>query len=266
MTPRSKLALFVFTTVLCIVAVFFLPRIPQPPAYADFADKRALLGIPNFGDVASNLFFLLAGFYGIAVTLRRRNQFHDSREIVAWLILFAGVTLTAFGSAYFHLLPNNERLVWDRLPMTIGFMALFAALLAERVSVSLGFRLLPFLLAVGAGSVIYWIWTEHQGRGDLRAYLLVQFYPLLAILLLLWLFPARYTRGYDYLVGLGFYAAAKALEVADKPVFALTRHTVSGHTLKHIAAAVGGYWLARMIALREPVANRSQHSAEAASR
>lgn len=266
MSRRARLLSFAVFTAACIVAVFLVPRIPQPAGYADFADKRSLLGIPNFGDVASNLAFLAAGLFGIVTAVRRRDHFRDSREIAAWLVLFAGVTLTAFGSAYYHLLPNNERLVWDRLPMTLGFMGLFAALLGERINVRLGTWLLPVLLAAGIGSVVYWIWTEHQGLGDLRPYGFIQFYPLLAILLLLWLFPPRYSRGYDYLIAFGFYAAAKILELADKPVFALTSHTVSGHTLKHISAAVGGYWLARMIAHRQRIAEPSTRPAAAVSR
>lgn len=251
MTRTSKLLTFVGLSAGMIGAAFLFPRMALPLSYHDFADKRAWGGIPNFGDVMSNAAFLVGGLYGLAVTVRRRSDFLDPCERAAWLVMFAGVTLTAFGSAYYHLAPGNDRLVWDRLPMTIGFMGLFAAMLSERISVQLGYRLLPLLLAIGASSVAYWIWSEHQGRGDLRPYAIVQFYPLIAILVLLWFFPPRYTGGRDFLITLGFYAAAKLLEIADKPVFALTGHTVSGHTLKHIAAGVGTYWLARMIARRE---------------
>lgn len=243
--------MFFAVTFVAIAGALFLPRIPQPPAYHDFSDERTVLGVPNFGDVVSNLGFLAAGIYGIAVTLRRRQQFADGREIAAWLVLFVGLVLTTFGSSYYHLRPDNARLFWDRLPMTLGFMGLFAALLGERISVRLGFRLLPLLIACGIASLVYWIWSEQMGRGDLRPYLLVQFYPLVAVILLLWLFPPRYTRGYDYLIALGFYALAKVVEVADRAIYALSGQVVSGHNLKHLAAAVGGYWLARMLAKRE---------------
>lgn len=82
---------------------------------------------------------------------------------------------------------------------------------------------------------------------------MVQYYTPVLILLILWLFPARYTRGADLLAAMGFYALAKALELLDRPIFSLG-HVVSGHTLKHLAAALGVYWVFRMLARRRPVA------------
>jgi len=48
-----------------IVAIFLLQPIPQSEAYHNFADKRALFGIPNFLNVVSNLLFLVVGALGI---------------------------------------------------------------------------------------------------------------------------------------------------------------------------------------------------------
>ena len=76
--------------------------------------------------------------------------------------------LTGFGSAYYHLEPNNPTLVWDRLPMTIGFMSLFALIFAERIDDGLGRKLFPWLVA-GFASVLYWHLAD-----DLRPYLLMQ--------------------------------------------------------------------------------------------
>jgi hypothetical protein len=84
--------------------------------------------------------------------------------------------------------------------------------------------------------VAYWYWSELHGRGDLRLYLLVQYGSLLLVLLLLLLYPPRYPGTAYLVVGLGVYAAAKWLEAADHRIFALG-HIVSGHTLKHLAAA-----------------------------
>ena len=75
--------------------------------------------------------------------------------------------LTAACSSYYHLAPDNARLVWDRLPMTVGFMGLFAAMLTERVNPRLGRALLVPLIFAGVGSVVYWFWTELRGVGDL---------------------------------------------------------------------------------------------------
>ncbi len=164
-----------------------------------------------------------------------------------------GVTLTAFGSSWYHLNPNDATLVWDRVPMTIRFLGLVAALLAERVSVRAGLWLLAPLIVLGVASVIYWEITQRQGRGDLRPYAFAQFGSLLILALLILLFPARYTRMYDLGISLGLYAFAKLLEAADHPIYSALRF-VSGHTLKHLSAALSAYWIVRMLRLRRPVA------------
>lgn len=253
MRRRFKQTAFVAVTAGAIAVTFLLPRYDLPPTYHDFADRRVLFGVANFADVASNFGFFVAGLYGIAVTLSRRRHFEDQRELAPYLVLFGGLVLTAFGSSYYHLRPDDARLLWDRLPITVAFMGLFAAMISERLSVPVGFRLLPLLVCCGGASLGYWMWTVEAGNRDLRPYILVQFYPLLAILLLLWMFEPRYTRGYDFLIALAFYIAAKMFEVADKPVYAATGNVISGHTLKHLSAGVGGYWLARMLANRKHV-------------
>ena len=248
---RLKKIAFLFVTAGAIAATFLLPRYDLPPTYHYFADHRVLFGVANFGDVASNFAFLVAGLYGVAVTLLLRKHFADPSELASYLVLFGALALTAFGSAYYHLRPDDTRLFWDRLPITVAFMGLLAAMISERLSVLIGFWLLPVLVGCGGASLLYWRWTVEVGNRDLRPYILIQFYPLLAILLLLWMFEPRYTRGYDFLIALSFYAAAKIFEVADKPIFAATGEMISGHTLKHISAALGGYWLARMLTKRE---------------
>lgn len=72
------------------------------------------------------------------------------------------------------------------------------------------------------------------------------------MLLLALVFPKRYTRTSDLAIVVGFYALAKALETLDKPIFAVG-DIVSGHTLKHLAAAAAGYWILRMLQQRNPV-------------
>jgi hypothetical protein len=131
----------------------------------------------------------------------------------------------------------------------IVFMALLAAVIAERVSIGAGLWLFPVLQAAGIGSVLLWRASELHGHGDLRFYAAVQVYSILVLLLVL-LFPAKYTRGKDFAVVVGFYVLAKILEETDRQVFALG-HIVSGHTLKHLAAAAAGYWVLRMLTKRE---------------
>lgn len=240
------------------VTVFLLPRIPQDPAYHNFSDQRELLGIPNCLNVISNAPFLLVGIWGMfVVAAGGGSRFIHSRERLPYFVFFIGVALTAFGSAYYHLQPANDRLVWDRLPMTIGFMALVAAVISERVSVKAGVALAAPLITVGIGSVLYWNVTETVGRGDLRPYALVQFGSLLAILLLIGLYPPKYTRGRDFVISLAIYGLAKMFEATDRQVFAFGG-IVSGHTLKHLAAAVSAYWILRMLRMREPFQSAMQ--------
>lgn len=240
-----------------IVAILFVSPIPQNEAYHNFADQRPMLGVPNFLNSISNLPFLFVGLLGAGFVLREtggaQTAFIERSERWPYLIFFLAVALTAFGSTWYHLRPSDQTLVRDRLPMSVGFMSLVAAIICERVSVKAGIRLLIPLILFGAASVIYWNATQANGHGDLWPYALAQFGSLLVLLLLVALFPPRYTRGADLIVSLGFYGLAKILEAADRQVFALGG-IVSGHTLKHLAAAVSGYWILRMLKLRTPYA------------
>lgn len=237
------------------IGVFLVPPIPQSENYHHFVDTRTFGGVHNAFDVASNAFFLIVGLLGMHFILGDLSAAHsvqrflDPRERWPYLIFFTGVALTAFGSAYYHLHPDDARLVWDRLPMTLGFMSLLAATLNERISAKTGTRLLVPLLIFGIASVLYWNVTVAHGAGDLRPYVLAQFGSLLILLLLVALFPPRYTRGADLIASLLIYALAKVFEAADRPVFHLGA-IVSGHTLKHITAAVSAYWILRMLKLR----------------
>lgn len=239
-----------------VAAVYAGPPIPQPLAYHDMADQRPCLGIPNCLNVLSNVPFAVVGALGLAAALGwrvgNRAHFSDPWERWPYAALFGGVALTAVGSSYYHWAPDNARLVWDRLPMTVGFMGLLTAIVAERVSVSAARWLFIPALALGVASVAYWHWSEVQGAGDLRPYALVQFGSLLVVVLLLLLYPARYAGGGYLAAAFAAYVAAKALELADEPIFALGR-IVSGHTLKHLAAAGSVACLVGMLTHRRSV-------------
>jgi hypothetical protein len=212
-------------------AVASMPPIAQPLAYHRFADTRTLLGVPNFWNVLSNLPFLLVGLAGLAWTLRRLAMLE--RELrAAWLVLFAGVALVGLGSGWYHLDPNNASLVWDRLPMTLAFMAFFAIILGEHVQLRLARLALWPLLVAGVASVLYW-----RASDDLRPYALVQFLPVLLIPLLLVLYPRR-GSGVVWLA-LACYVLAKLLEHFDSQIHAALGQAISGHSLKHVAAAAG---------------------------
>ncbi len=247
-------------TLLCLAAALLLPPMPQPPAYHDFADRRTLFGIPNFFDVASNFAFLIAGLIGLIVTLHPRARFESTRERWPYAIFFVGVTLTALGSSYYHLAPDNERLFWDRLPMTIAFMSLIAAQVGDRISVRAALALLVPMLLVGAASVIYWHITERAGVGNVLPYAILQGYSVVILLLLAALFPSRYTRAATIYAVFAAYAAAKLLETFDRQVLALGGF-VSGHTLKHLVAGLAGLMVCRMLWLRAPIAMAADPSA-----
>ncbi len=221
-----------------VIGVLLTPRLPQDPAYHQFADHRTIAGIPNALNVLSNLPFAFVGAAGLVVTFRRRTHFDRPWERWPYAALFAGTALTAIGSSYYHLHPDNARLVWDRLPMTIGFMGFLVATIAERIVVRAARALLVPALIFGAASVFHWHWTELRGAGDLRWYLLVQFGSLMAIALMLVLYWPRYTCTNLVVAGLGAYALAKVLELGDSAIFS-AGHLISGHSLKHLAAAAG---------------------------
>ncbi len=256
-TPRGhartwRVGILVGTAVAAAIVASAASRQPQPPGYLDFADERRLLGIPNGLNVLSNVAFLAVGLAGLAALLGKGVRFRNPQERAPWVVFFGGVVLTGAGSAWFHLAPSMASLVWDRLPMAIGFMGLLSALVAERVDAVWGRRLLWPLVGLGLSTVVYWSLTERSGVGDLRPYLLVQFYPLVALPLLVLLFPSRCSGSRTYLVALGAYLAAKVAELLDGAIHALGG-LVSGHTLKHLLAAAGIGAIAWMLVHRHPL-------------
>jgi len=248
-----RTGVLIATALIATVAVFSRPPIPQDPAYHHFADTRTVLGVPNGLNVLSNLAFAVVGLAGLWVLLRGRVDLRDRRERWPWGMFFAGVALTSLGSAWYHLAPSNDTLVWDRMPMAIAFMGLFAAVIAERISVRAGLQLLWPLVLAGVAGVLYWYFTQRSGDGgDLRPYVLVQFYPVLAIPLVLLLFPRTYTLAIGYVGAWAGYALAKVVELADVPIFRRSG-VVSGHTLKHLVAAAGIGILVWMLVRRRRV-------------
>jgi hypothetical protein len=262
LSRKNREWIFVAFTVLAIAATFSSPPVLQDPAYNHFADYRTFFGIPNFFDVISNAPLLLVGLFGLAfillrATLNSQKAFATDYEVWSYLALFTGVTLSGFGSAYYHLAPGDNRLVWDRLPMTVIFMSFFAATISDRISARTGLLLLPILLSIGIASIIYWHLTELRGSGDLRVYLDVQYYTTAAIPLIAILFPSRYTRGRIVFVVFAVYVLAKVFELLDSTVYSVGL-VVSGHVIKHIIAALGAYLILYMLQSRRPLKPHAQ--------
>lgn len=241
-----------------LLVFFLVPPLAQDQSYYNFADDWAWLKIPNAFNVLSNLPYLLVGYLGFTFTRSFRNdktKFIDKSETIPFYIAFAGIFLVGLGAGWFHWMPWDWTLVLDRLPMTIGFMAILAIFISERINLRAGQTLLPVLLSIGFLSVGLWILGERVTDiipADLRLYGLVQFFPMIVIPLLLLWFPPRYS-GVGYIIWLFvFYGLAKAAEALDGQIYALTNDFISGHSLKHLLSAVATYFLYLYLKNRKP--------------
>ena len=254
MANSLKLGVPIGLALLAAIWGIFSPPLLQAQAYHFFADTRALLPIENAADTLSNLAFLLVGALGLAFLWRERARAHPRRfasrqEMRPYWVFFLGVALTSAGSAYYHLAPDDARLVWDRLPMTIAFMSLVAAVVSERISVRVGSALLWPLVLLGITSVAYWRWSALGGFENLRPYLAVQFGSIAVVLAVSILYRSRYTHGGVIFALAAAYGVAKVVEVYDREIFELGQW-LSGHTLKHLVAAAGVYLLLRSLQRR----------------
>ncbi|KAF5187947.1 Alkaline ceramidase [Thalictrum thalictroides] len=245
MEKRSIWA-WIVAILIFIVLMIVTPSIPQSQDYHNFADHRNFLGIPNMLNVISNFPFLVIGIIGL-ILCYRGNYFQLSLEgeLWGWTCFFIGVAAVAFGSSYYHLKPNDSRLVWDRLPMTIAFTSIIAIFVIERIDEKKGKASIIPLVMAGVISILYWRFFD-----DLRPYALVQFLPCIAIPLMAILMPPMYTHSTYWLWAAGFYLLAKLEEAEDKVIYRWTHHVVSGHTLKHLAAAMVPVFLTLMLAKR----------------
>ena len=239
---QDHLIVFSALTAGSLAALLLVPPIPQDQSYHQFADQRTIFGIPNFWNVVSNLPFLAVGAAGL----------WRYRYNAATVVFFLGIFLTGIGSSYYHWNPNDGTLFWDRLPMTLSFAAILALVVEERVSPWVGAILVWPALAIGVFSLLVWRWTD-----DLRLYFWVQFFPGLAVISLFLLYPAKCT-GARYWIAAGvLYALAKLFEFTDGVVYS-AGGLVSGHTLKHLAAAGASFAILRYFQTRKPMHQREQ--------
>ena len=243
-TPLWRYGVMMVVGLGSLLSLLSLDPISQDTGYHSFADTRTFLGIPNFLDVLSNLPFLIVGAAGY----RLGHRLAPGAVRRAWSVFSVGVALVSCGSAHYHWNPTNESLAWDRLPMTVAFMGLFAALLGEYMGSRVTSILLFPSVLFGLATVFYWTWVD-----DLRLYYWVQMVPLLTVPTVMLLFRSKYSHDWLLLVALGWYALAKVAEVSDRAIFRATDEVLSGHTLKHLLAAVGCYTVLRMLQIRRTI-------------
>lgn len=239
------------TVALCALLLAHGP-IAQLPNYHRFADQSALMGVPNGADVLSNLAFALVAAWGLMRLWPMRGEVAFDAGRHGYRLFLAALLLTAVGSAFYHLAPDNARLVWDRLPIALACAGLLAGVRAECLAKP-GSRAATFWLGLFAvASVAWWVVTDRNGAGDLRPYLLLQGLPLLLIPLWQWIYraPRRDRRAFG--CALALYVAAKFAELGDHALLA-TLGVISGHTLKHLlAAAAAALIVARLVERQRP--------------
>ena len=241
---NGKVAALLAFTAACVIAALLVPPNAQPLSYHDFADRRTIAGVPRFFDVASNVAFLAAGVLGLAIVAVRRAAFASAVERWPYVVFFAGLVLTSIGSAYYHLDPDNARLVWDRLPITTTLSGLLLSQVADRIDVRAANALLVPAIVVGAATVWYW-----QATDNVVPYAIAQGYAGLATFAIALAFPSRYTRGSALYWAFALFAVAKLFEAFDQAIYRMLG-VVSGHTLKHVAAAAAGLVICAMLARR----------------
>jgi hypothetical protein len=231
MLSQKQLAFIALANLIAVFGISLMPPVAQPISYHQFSDTHSLLGIPNFWNVFSNLPYLVCG----ALLLKYAIQVR-SKDLSIW-IFGVSLSLVSFGSSYYHWQPDTASLFWDRLPIVIGFMALFNLFLKDYISVKLAKASLWPTLFLAILALLYWRYTEQIAQGDMRAYLLVQIIPILTISIGVAVHRShRCALAYTLL--LVSYAVAKGFELVDH--FQIEQWlVVSGHTWKHLISGTG---------------------------
>ncbi|MBR0871038.1 hypothetical protein JQ633_11760 [Bradyrhizobium tropiciagri] len=219
-----------------IIAAFALHgRIAQPANYNDFADHSALFGVPHAGDVLSNIGFALVAIWGWLALRPWRGSDRLRAGWPGYRLFLIGLFLTAFGSAFFHLAPGNGRLTWDMLPIALAGAGLLVGVHGDvRPGSKTNIEAIGLAL-FAAAAVAWWVYTDSNGAGDLRPYLLLQVLPLVLIPLWQAIYRAPRTDRIAFAAAMGLYVVAKLAELFDHQI-ASALGFVSGHTLKHLLA------------------------------
>jgi hypothetical protein len=234
-------------TLIVVALAVVVGPIPQFAHYHDFADQRAWLGIPNAADVLSNLGFAVVGAWGLVRLWRRGYERTLGNGWSGYTLFLVALVLTTFGSIFYHLAPDNARLVWDRMPIALACAGLLSGVRSELVPGARASRTTTVLAVAAILSVLWWKATDFTGEGDLRPYLIFQLLPLLLIPLWQYIYGADRADRVAFGCAFGLYTLAKVTELYDHPIFAQLS-SVSGHTLKHLlATAAAAVIVARLV-------------------
>ena len=231
---------------LCIIGLLIKGPVAQNQDYHQFADQRNFFGIPNFMNVITNLPFAIAGIFGLRVA----GNIKEKKLQHICIALFTSFILVTLGSGYYHLWPNNETLVYDRIPISIILMSFFTFLIYELVNKQAGYNAFIVLTLVGILSVVYWQLTERAGHGDLRWYGMVQFFPVIAIPLILSLYRSSFNYWKEVIPIFLFFILAKLSEAIDKEIYHAAGNIISGHSLKHLFMVVAEFEIVLLIKRR----------------
>ena len=251
------LFIFVSSVALCLYG-----PIAQLANYHHFADQTLYFGLPNFADVISNVGFALVALWGWSSLFPLRKQPALENSWVAYRLFLIGLFLTAFGSAHYHLAPNNDSLVWDRIPIVLACAGLLAGVYADCRQKNTA-KLTNWLALAAVFSVFWWWLSSELGKtfgeivGDLRPYILLQASPMVLIPLWQWIYQRPKAERWGFAAALILYALAKITEIYDHQIAAfstqfLTPYLLSGHTLKHLFATLAAFFIVRTIKQNVP--------------
>jgi len=230
---------FIVSIGVLIGCAALLPAISQDQSYHAFADRRSWGFMPNAADTLSNLAFVIAGAWGNWRLLSGRIALSGPSTRLPLAVFFTGVLMTGLTSGFYHLAPSDSRLVVDRLAMSVSFAAVLALLAADRVSWRMGLWSLWGLIFLAPLTVLIWAFS-----GNLTPYAVLQFGGIILIASLCWRPPLQ-ARGFNFIGLLIFYGLAKIAEGLDHEFFEFTFGLISGHSAKHILAALGVFVLIR---------------------
>ncbi|KAI4337141.1 hypothetical protein L6164_015590 [Bauhinia variegata] len=230
----------------CMCFLLFTPRIPRSAKHHQYVDMRNLLGVPNTLNVITNFPFLVVGVLGFVFALEGGLFSTSSKaEAWAWILFYAGTAGMAFGSAYYHLKPDDNRVLWDTLPIMVAYSALLSSLLIERMGQRTGLCCMFLLLLAALLFVAY-----ERIYNDIRFCMIFQLILPVAIPGVAFSYHSIYTHSSYWFWSTGIYLLAKFEAVADRKLYQLNNFTISGHSLEHLCLALIPVLLGVMLSCR----------------